>query len=153
MNSLRRRSLPVGQAYSRRRLLPPQEVRVRCRLHLKSRLWFSPLRAVRSLTDPSNQRIRNPFLQAPSNNSQSSRRRKLLHKRQHQSRHNRLNNNNKKSHKNRAIHKGSNSRDSHPGLLVKKENPKLPVILSSQRANSLRKRLKCTLGPRSANSR
>lgn len=156
MTSQHSPSLPAGQAYSRRRPLP-QEVRVRCRPPLRGRPLFTPLRAGRSLADPNNQRRRDhPLLRPPSNNSQSRRRKAHPHKRQHQSSHNRLNNNNKKSHKNKAHLKGSNnsSKDSHPELLLaRKESPKLPVILSSQRANSLRKRSKCTLEPRSANSR
>lgn len=147
-------SRPVGQAYSRRS--PPQVVRPQAssrRCHLPGRMLSNlPTKGARSMPSLTNRGLTSLLLPSSLNRS---RQRRLPSKRPQSKLRSRRNNNNKRSHKNhRSPLNSSNSppdRSTGPpaGKIVSR---RLPAILSSLKANSSKRKLRCTSGLKSANS-
>ena len=147
-------SPPVGQAYSRRSpplVVRPQGSSRRC--HLPGRMLSNlPTKEARSTLSLNSRGITSLLL--PSNLNRSWQRR-LPSKRPQSKLRSRHNNNNKRSHKNHwSPLNSSNSPPDRPTdpLAAKIVSRRLPGILSSQKVNSSKRKLRCTSELKSVNS-
>lgn len=150
----------AGQASFRRSppVVRPQEPSRRCHLppdRMLSNLPTKGAQRLLSLTSRGTTSLLSPIL--PSNHLNRSRQRRLPPRRPQSKLHSRRNNNNKRSHKNQLPHLNSSiNSNSPPDRSIDPQaqmvSRRRPVILSSQKVNSSKRRLRCTSGLKSVNS-
>jgi len=151
----------VGQAYSKRShpVVRPLESSRRCQHpdRMLSNLPTKGVQSMLSLTSSSNRGISSLLSLLLPSNLNRSRQRLLRPKRPQSNLPNRRNNNNKRSHKNHLplLNNSINSNsppDKSTDPQAKKVSRRLPVILSSLKVNSSKRKLRCISGLKSVNS-